>query len=173
MEIKTVRNEDDENNQDSDVVPGSRRSLQPAIRAKCVYCQGGGNGLSSRQLVGDCQIATCPLWPLRPWKHHYQGASMTPEERADLVSKSDGNYYMTDDSIPVRLNAAKHPESRSSAVDAMCFECVGGYCDSNPRGQVRDCAVTGCPLWTVRPWQDVKDRTAAQGLVETQDEHRF
>ncbi len=50
--------------------------------------------------------------------------------------------------------AARNPSSLRMAITAKCFDCVGGGADANPRGAVRECSVTKCPLWPVRPWQE-------------------
>lgn len=41
--------------------------------------------------------------------------------------------------------------SRTASIKAMCLECQGW--DAGCRAAVRDCAATGCPLHSVRPFQ--------------------
>ena len=51
---------------------------------------------------------------------------------------------------------AKHfanPKSKTMAIRAKCFDCVGGDADLNPRGRIGNCPVVKCPLHTVRPYQ--------------------
>ena len=64
-----------------------------------------------------------------------------------------------------RLNpterAAKNPRSLRLAVTAKCFECVGSGQDRGWRDCVRECTVTRCSLWRVRP--GARTAIAAQG----------
>ena len=47
-----------------------------------------------------------------------------------------------------------NPSSLRLAVNAKCFDCVGGeHADSGFRRCIRECNVTKCPLHTVRPYQ--------------------
>lgn len=58
---------------------------------------------------------------------------------------------------PVRLDplekARKNPKSLRAAVNAKCWECVGAGWDPGPRRAIRECTITKCPLWPVRPYQ--------------------
>jgi hypothetical protein len=49
--------------------------------------------------------------------------------------------------------ARRNPRSLRLAIDAKCFDCVGGGADPNPRGAIRDCRITSCTLHPVRPYQ--------------------
>ena len=40
------------------------------------------------------------------------------------------------------------PKSLRAAINCFCFECVGEI-----KMDVKNCLVTKCPLWNVRPWQ--------------------
>lgn len=60
--------------------------------------------------------------------------------------------------IPVvRLNpmeAAKADKtSRSKAIKAKCYDCVGQDSDPDWRGQIKHCPCTDCPLYPVRPYK--------------------
>ena len=48
---------------------------------------------------------------------------------------------------------AKNPTNRRLAINAHCWGCMGGGADANTRGSIRDCTITGCALWYVRPYQ--------------------
>ncbi len=54
----------------------------------------------------------------------------------------------------VRLNpierARLKPKSKSLAIKAMCYHCVGG---EQAVQTIRHCTSTTCPLYTVRPYQ--------------------
>lgn len=49
--------------------------------------------------------------------------------------------------------AKAKPASLRAAITAKCYDCAGGGQDPNTRRAVRECPVTGCPLWPVRPYQ--------------------
>lgn len=49
--------------------------------------------------------------------------------------------------------AKANPTSKSLAIRAHCWECVGGENADNARAQVRDCPVMKCALRPHRPWQ--------------------
>lgn len=50
--------------------------------------------------------------------------------------------------------------SLASAVQGRCFMCVGGDDDPrpSPKVRVRDCECKTCPLYPVRPWQNITGR---------------
>lgn len=53
--------------------------------------------------------------------------------------------------------ARKNPTSLRLAVNGKCWDCIGGDSeDPNPRARIRDCGVTHCPLYSVRPFQGAK-----------------
>ncbi len=55
--------------------------------------------------------------------------------------------------------AAAKGTSLKEKVEAICFECVGAGADPAPKLAVRDCAFSGCPLRSIRPWQSLKGRS--------------
>jgi hypothetical protein len=48
--------------------------------------------------------------------------------------------------------ARRNPQSLALAVVSRCWECVGCDADPDPRGNIRDCKVSGCPLRPLRPY---------------------
>lgn len=56
---------------------------------------------------------------------------------------------------PERLNplekAKTNPKSRSLAIRAKCYDCVGQDADPAWHRRVRECEFTECPLWEFRP----------------------
>lgn len=62
--------------------------------------------------------------------------------------------------------AADNPKSLRLAVNAFCWDCVGGDADPGPKQRVRDCAVQGCPLWSHRPWQKIKGRSGYSDMED-------
>lgn len=49
--------------------------------------------------------------------------------------------------------AVRNPTSRKLAIAAKCWDCVGAGADPNPRREIRECPITKCGLWPVRPYQ--------------------
>jgi hypothetical protein len=50
--------------------------------------------------------------------------------------------------------AAANPTSRSLAINAKCFDCVGGeHADGGYRRCIRECPSTRCALYQLRPYQ--------------------
>lgn len=61
-----------------------------------------------------------------------------------------------------RLNpaekAARNPNSRSLAIAAKCFDCMGGeHADGGYRRCIRECPSTKCALYQLRPYQPQRD----------------
>lgn len=53
--------------------------------------------------------------------------------------------------------ARRNPTSLRAACTAKCWSCVNGDADPNPRERIRNCGVTKCPLYAVRPYQQRGD----------------
>ena len=49
--------------------------------------------------------------------------------------------------------ARRNPQSLRFAINGKCWDCIGAGHDPNPRGAIRDCAISDCTLWPVRPYQ--------------------
>lgn len=43
---------------------------------------------------------------------------------------------------------AKNPKSLRCAINAMCYQCMGGY-----RQEIKGCTAHDCALYNVRPYQ--------------------
>lgn len=43
---------------------------------------------------------------------------------------------------------AKNPKSLRLAINAMCYQCMGGY-----KNEIKGCTATGCALYNVRPYR--------------------
>jgi hypothetical protein len=60
---------------------------------------------------------------------------------------------------PERLDpiekARRNPTSLRLAINAKCFDCEGGNSDPNVQRRIGTCASRECPLWTVRPYQEL------------------
>lgn len=61
---------------------------------------------------------------------------------------------------PVILNpiekSKREPKSLRLAITALCYDCVGAEMADNYRQEVKNCTVKRCPVYHVRPWQEVK-----------------
>lgn len=55
--------------------------------------------------------------------------------------------------------AQRDPKSLRLAINGKCWDCVGRDADPNPKQRVRDCPMTDCTLWAVRPWQGILGRS--------------
>lgn len=53
--------------------------------------------------------------------------------------------------------ARANPRSRSLAIRAKCWDCQGAGQDPGTLVRVRECPITACPLWNVRPYQTSDD----------------
>ncbi len=80
---------------------------------------------------------------------------LTPIQKAQLKRKEMAEAGER------RLNplekAAKNPRSRSLAIRAKCYDCVGQDCDPGWRARITDCNAPTCPLWPLRPYQKGDD----------------
>lgn len=52
--------------------------------------------------------------------------------------------------------AHDNPNSLRLAINGKCFDCVGCGFDPYPENEIRNCQITTCPLWNVRPYQNKK-----------------
>jgi hypothetical protein len=80
----------------------------------------------------------------------------------DLDDADDQNAPLHFD--PIAKGRAR-PKSLRLAVNAKCWDCQGGFADPNPRWRIGNCAVTRCPLYTVRPYQRFQGRPTPPGLL--------
>lgn len=58
--------------------------------------------------------------------------------------------------------ARRNPRSMRLAINGKCWDCIGGGADPNPRKMIRECSVTKCTLWPLRPYQRKDDETAEE-----------
>ena len=71
--------------------------------------------------------------------------------------KQQNMLRQVSEDAPSKLNHFKKAyvqKSLRSAITAKCLECVGFE-----SAEVRRCAATACPLWAVRPYQEVRAST--------------
>jgi hypothetical protein len=43
--------------------------------------------------------------------------------------------------------------TRTTAIHAMCYQCMGGDEEYNPRSAIRSCSSGECPLYVWRPYK--------------------
>lgn len=76
---------------------------------------------------------------------------LSPLDKARYVrQKNKLRGIVTDTSPYAKLE--RNPTSLRARINAMCFHCA-----NDQRREVTMCAVTTCPLYPVRPWQDKKN----------------
>lgn len=92
-------------------------------------------GGHSTQLTGNQ-----PTYPTDKESHSYQ----TPYTMGLKKNKT-----------PIE-KAQDKPTSLRLAINAKCFDCVGCGFDPKPTNEIRNCKITTCPLWNVRPYQNKK-----------------
>lgn len=57
--------------------------------------------------------------------------------------------------------ALARPTSAQLAINAFCFQCMGGEGSIHPnviKASVRDCGSIECRLWHKRPWRGITTR---------------
>jgi len=54
--------------------------------------------------------------------------------------------------------AKRNPTSLRHAINAKCWDCIGGDADPSPRWCIGNCEIPACPLWNVRPYQTYRGR---------------
>ncbi len=67
---------------------------------------------------------------------------------AEYRKKLDSGEIVRAKPLNPREKAKANAKSLRLAINANCFDCVGGS-----RTEVTRCEITDCPLWNVRPWQ--------------------
>lgn len=60
-------------------------SLRKAITAKCWDCIGAGADPNPREAIRECQIADCPLWPVRPWQARRKNHELQMDKSAPAL----------------------------------------------------------------------------------------
>lgn len=135
-----------------------------AIKAMCWDCVGRGDGAGAKADIAKCSAFDCPIWPLRPWKHLADEGWGSAQRAAAIDALDDGH--------PTK-KAAQEEESRRKAIDAKCYECMGGEdCTSvQLRTLIATCSAhfpqgsqgeyRGCPIWPHRRWKTVGQRGAS------------
>jgi len=152
--------------------PVGRLSLHPASRplaitARCWQCEGDDDpGTASR--IDACKISRCALHPHRPFQRGGYKANLA--QRIAAVPAAPAGAVL---SPPER--AALEPTSRTLAVKAYCYDCMGGKPAGvkNPNGNIRklvaECPVHRCALWDVRGWKNWQDHAEIAEIDEKDD----
>jgi hypothetical protein len=57
-------------------------------------------------------------------------------------------------------NARQDPKSKTKAIKAMCYECVGGEGTTNWRDEIKYCNLSSkCPLYPHRPYKTDNEKS--------------
>ena len=70
-------------------------------------------------------------------------------KKATLARLAKGPYKLKS---PLE-RARENPTSKALAIAAKCYDCSGAGADPGVYEEIRNCVVTLCPLWPVRPFQ--------------------
>ena len=74
--------------------------------------------------------------------------------RAVFKAKLESGEVTRSDRLDPMQKAQQNPESLRKAVNAACYDCVGGSHTLNWREEVRNCPLQQkCPLWNVRQYK--------------------
>jgi len=76
-----------------------------------------------------------------------------------LPTTPEGGY----DRLTAREHAARNPNSRKLAINAMCWDCEG---DTDPaiRWRIGNCVIKDCPLYRFRPHKMYEGRPMPEAL---------
>jgi hypothetical protein len=78
----------------------------------------------------------------------------TPLEKAQAAMAAKRAAGIEIERLNPAEKAAKSPASRSLAIAAKCFDCVGGEnADGGFRRCIRECPSTKCALYQLRPYK--------------------
>ena len=89
-------------------------------------------------------------------------------EKAQETLKAKRDAGETVERLNPLQKARRTPKSLRLAINAKCFDCLGGNADPNVTGRIRECVIVECPLWNVRPYQ-TKD-LGQEGLLDLQED---
>lgn len=131
-------------------------SFAHVIAAVCWDCVGHGDDPGAKDTITHCQVFSCPLWHLRPWR--------TKAEQGWGDSERKKAIAMLPESSPTH-KALLDPTSKAKALYAKCYECMGGEDISivELRSLIAGCKAEfpvgenggyrGCPIWPKRRWK--------------------
>lgn len=145
-------------------------SVADAIRAYCYDCMGGhpsnvGTKTEFVNRIRDCDLLHCALWLHRPYQDGAEKAANIAA--AETAAKQLPRLTGTGD-VDLTDTYARNPQARRKALNAKCWQCIGGRTDAAPRKQISNCQCEfnsqnpgGCPLWPQRRRQKFgKDQEA-------------
>ena len=59
----------------------------------------------------------------------------------------------------------KNPKSLRLAINGMCWQCQGEDADPCVKWRIGNCEITGCCLWTVRPYKHMHGSETPANLL--------
>lgn len=137
-----------------------------AMKGRCWQCEGIEDP-GTVERIAACAIKRCALNPLRP--HQRGGAQAAVAKLLASVSPHPAGAVLG----PLE-RARCNPASRSAAIRAYCWDCMGGKengrsgANGNVRKLVRECSVNDCTIWPVRPWQKATETDESGSEAETE-----
>jgi len=99
---------------------------------------------------------------------------LTPLEKAHLALEQKRDAGEVVRRLTPVEKFLRNPSSRTAAVQANCFLCVGGAADPGWRWRIGNCALgpltnpenlTGCPFYAMRPYRHLKGRPPPSGVL--------
>jgi hypothetical protein len=146
-----------------------------AMKGRCWQCEGIEDP-GTVERIAACSVKRCALNPLRP---HQRGGTKATIEKLLATAPT----YPAGAILGPLERARSNPASRSTAIRAYCWDCMGGKengrsgANGNVRKLVRECSVEDCTIWPVRPWQkpaetaetDPEDETGESDTDEDQE----
>ncbi len=102
--------------------------------------------MSNNQEIGDFN-------PRKDSSQELKG--LTPHKGTGLNRKvCQTPYSMGLTQIPTPIEkAAENIKSLRLAINAKCFDCMGCGFDGHPANEIRNCEISDCSLWPVRPYK--------------------
>jgi len=129
------------------------KSKKYAMVARCVQCEHGVDDEGWHERIRNCR-AKCALHALRPYQagDEDDGADKPFDEQASVGTSFDP-----------AIKALSNPKSRRLAINAYCWDCMGGGKQANVQRTIQECGISGCMIHPVRPYQ--------QKPASDEDEH--
>lgn len=126
-------------------------SKRLAINARCAQCECGEADAGWRSRIKQCATNNCALRLFRP----YQDKDRSKADMQEAITQA-ANAPAADGFDPVR-KAQEKPDSRSLAIRAYCWTCMGGGKMPNVQRAIGTCNVSSCALHHARPYQSLKN----------------
>ena len=124
------------------------KSKKFAIIGRCVQCVHGVDDEGWRERIRSCDPVACALHPVRP----YQSGD-DDEGATDAAETTARKELVKATSFDPVAKAAADPHSRRKAINAYCWQCMGGGSHPNVQHMIAGCGIDTCLIHHVRPYQ--------------------